>query len=734
MSSDARSRLPRDGRSGAAGLRVSRRPGLRTWGGDPRAGGWLAALLGALCFLNSIGGDFAYDDHPIVRDNPRIHSLANLRDIWLRDWWYTPPGEEAADPMRDRLYRPLAVCSFALNFALHGLWPAGFHAVNVLIHAACCWLVGRLAWRLLADAGVAIVAALLFAVHPIHCEAVANIVGRAELLAALFMLLGLLTILPEAGPPRWGRLAGAGVLFFAAVMAKETAVCYLPVALLGLHAVYERPRPALRWWLICAGVLALPLVVYLPLRYVSLEMHLIRASDLGPVFNPLFVADLGGRLVAPLTILGHYARLYLAPGRLSSDYGLGVISPHARFEPETALGLAAAAALLVALWGYSRPAGVWRRLAVLSALSLASYALISNTVLLIGVSLAERLMYWPSVPILMLIAAAAVEVWQRACGPDGPLERRAGLLKACGLALLAALALRSVMRNTVWESDRTLFASDVRAFPRSVHLNGAAAANLIWEASREVDPRLRQSMLERAEDMLRTALDVHPNNHALLRSLGEARSLLGDNEGALELFQTALQLNPKDRKCEQHIAELLGLDEARERRREQLEQQIATNPGDPEARLELSGLLLATGRGHLARAHLEHVLSASPRNVPAKRLLGQVLALEHEPQRAIELLRQVLEREPDDWETHANLASLLAERDPAASLHHARRAAELQPGDLRTQINLAEALLAAGRREEALRQFQRVLDGLRGDHPLKPAIAARLREVERRGR
>jgi len=373
-------------------------------------------------------------------------------------------------------------------------------------------------------------------------------------------------------------------------------------------------------------------------------------------------------------------------------------------------------------------------MAVLSALTLASYALISNTVLLIGVSLAERLMYWPSVPVLMLIATGVVELWRRACGPGGPLEPRAGLLKAGGVALLAALALRSVMRNTVWENDRTLFITDVRNFPRSVHLNGSAAANLIWEASRQSDPHLQRSMLERAESMLRTALEVHPNNHALLRSLGEARSLLGDNAGALELLRAALQLNPADRKAEQHIAVLLGLQEQRQQKQEQLVRRIESDPGDVAARLELAELLLGSGRAHLARPHLEQVLSTDPYNLPAMRLLGQVLTLEHEPQRAIELFRRVIERAPDDWETHANLAALLAERDPVACLHHARRAAELRPDDPRTRINLAEALLAAGRREEALQLFRRVLDGLPRDHPLRPVIAARLREVQRRGR
>lgn len=703
-------------------------------GGRPPAGGWSTALLGALCFLNTIGGDFAYDDHPIVRDNPRIRTLTGLYDIWLRDWWYTPPGEEAVDPMRDRLYRPLTVFSFALNYAVHGLWPAGFHAVNVLLHAVCCWLVWRLVWRLLADPVITRVAALLFAVHPIHCEAVANVVGRAELLAALLLLLGLLTILPVAGRPRGARLAAAAGLFLAAMLAKETAVCYLPVGLLVLHAVYGHTRLPLRWWLGCTGILLSPLGLYLPLRYVALEMHLIRAADLGPVFNPLFVADWGGRLVAPLTILGHYTRLFLVPARLSSDYGLGVISPHARLEPETVLGLAAGSALLAGLWGYARPGTLWWRMAVLSAITLASYAMISNTVLLIGVSLAERLMYWPSVPVLMLIATGIVELWRRVCGPGGPLEPRAGLLKAGGVALLAALALRSVMRNTVWENDHTLFNTDVHSFPRSVHLNGAAAANLIWEASRQTDLHLQRSLLERAESMLRTALEVHPNNHTLLRSLGEARSLLGDNEGALALLRAALQLNPMDRKAEQQIAVLLGLEPLRRHQHELLVQRIEADPQDMATRLELAELLLATGRGHQARPHLEHVLSADPQNLPAMRLLGQVLALEHKPQRAIELFRRVIEREPDDWEVHSNLAALLAERDPAASLSHARRAAELRPDDLRARINLAEALLVAGRREDALHQFQRVLDGLSRDHPLRPAIAARMREVQRRGR
>lgn len=108
-------------------------------------GPWLPTLMGALCLANSLSNRFAYDDHPLIVDNPRIQALTNLRDIWLSDWWYPAQGSSQADPQRDRLYRPLTLFTFALNHAVHELHPTGYHLVNVLLHAATCLLVWHLA-------------------------------------------------------------------------------------------------------------------------------------------------------------------------------------------------------------------------------------------------------------------------------------------------------------------------------------------------------------------------------------------------------------------------------------------------------------------------------------------------------------------------------------------------------------------------------------------------------------
>jgi hypothetical protein len=76
---------------------------------------WLPATVGALCFLNTLGNDFTYDDIYIVKDNPRVRTLTNFRAIWLSDWW-KPHGRQALIPApnRDRLYRPLTLFACAL--------------------------------------------------------------------------------------------------------------------------------------------------------------------------------------------------------------------------------------------------------------------------------------------------------------------------------------------------------------------------------------------------------------------------------------------------------------------------------------------------------------------------------------------------------------------------------------------------------------------------------------------
>jgi hypothetical protein len=141
-------------------------PSPKTWAAGPAAA---AAVVAIALYAVTLGGTYIYDDVPIVRDDARVHSPEHWKELWSQGY----------NGGVDNLYRPLTSQSFALEWWLHGDRPWIFHLVNILLHAAAAAGVAELARRL-AGIKAAYVAGLLFAVHPIHVEVVAEIVGRAD--------------------------------------------------------------------------------------------------------------------------------------------------------------------------------------------------------------------------------------------------------------------------------------------------------------------------------------------------------------------------------------------------------------------------------------------------------------------------------------------------------------------------------------------------------------------------
>jgi len=148
-----------------------------------RVAALFAGAVAVLIFLNSLENGFAFDDIQIILENPGIHSLETLPEALISPYW---PGEYGKGL---GLWRPMVTGVFGLEWALWGNSPVGYHLVNVLYHGAVTFLVVLLLGEILPVAG-AFLAGLLFALHPIHVEAVANVVGMAELQAAFFFLLG----------------------------------------------------------------------------------------------------------------------------------------------------------------------------------------------------------------------------------------------------------------------------------------------------------------------------------------------------------------------------------------------------------------------------------------------------------------------------------------------------------------------------------------------------------------
>lgn len=716
-------------------------PPLPTAGGRRRFGPWPAVLLGAACYLNTLSNGFVYDDVYIVVVNPRVTSPASWREIWLSDWWRPFDALVEDQPFRDRLYRPLTLWTFRLNYAGLGrdtpptrpeeLSAWSFHLVNLVLHAAVCGLVWLLARRLTNDTTVAGVAGVLFAVHPVHVEAVAGIVGRAELLAALFLLLGLLALRPAASAPRWGRGLAAAAAFLAALLSKEHAICYPALAAVALYVSHRTSPLGRRQWLMQLAWLVLPLLIYFPLRYVALEHQLLRSAPTNSLLNPLVDAAPAQRALGTLTVLGHYTRLLLLPARLSSDYGLAVIDPRTGGTAMTVLGVATAGGLLLGLVGLralrerranpgppSAPRPPGGTGALLIVMTLASYALISNTFLLIGVAVAERLLYWPSVPALILVAIGVVGLWRRLSdGAGTPQARRLAIL---GGLVVAVLGVRTVVRNADWASNVALASRDVRAYPDSALLNKGYALALMWLAEEIPDPLRQAAMLREAEQHLTRALDIHPLYAGALALRARIRTHFRETGAARADAETALLLEPANASALYVLAQLHGDPAGRQARLDALEAAARERPDDRQAQLIWAEALLADGRAAAALDHLQRSGIMATDDLKATRLMAEALTASGRVDEAIARHRRVLAADPDDWVAHANLARLLHRRDMA------HRAYELDPQDLRSGLLLGEMLAAQGRTREARNMYERLLCALAPADPRRSVIQGRL--------
>ncbi|KAK2173497.1 hypothetical protein NP493_871g00043 [Ridgeia piscesae] len=171
---------------------------------DIYVSGILLAVVLA-CYYNSLACEFVFDDMSAIVSNKDLRPQTPLTNLFRNDFWGTPMNKEKSH----KSYRPLCVLTFRLNYMLGGLEPTGYHLLNTLLHAAVCALFYRMS-KMVLSCCTSFVAAMLFAVHPIHTEAVTGVVGRAELLSSLCYLAALMTYARCSG--RKAKTGGSHIL------------------------------------------------------------------------------------------------------------------------------------------------------------------------------------------------------------------------------------------------------------------------------------------------------------------------------------------------------------------------------------------------------------------------------------------------------------------------------------------------------------------------------------------
>ena len=421
----------------------------------------LGALV-ALAFSNSFHSGFVLDNRGLLLD-PRIREATweNISLIFARTYWW-PTGEAG-------LYRPFTTLSYLFNYALlgNGVQPAGYHWVNLLLHIGNVWLAYALAVRLTDRFWAAVFTAPLWAVHPALTESVTNIVGRADLLASMAVLSGLLmywksTQVRGARQAVW--LLGLAGVTTIGVFSKESAVAILPVIML-----YE-----LVWWKkgVSRRALAFGCLATLP---PIITMLLQRAAVLAAsapaerpfTDNPIVGAGWWTGHVTAVKVMARYLAIAFLPAKLSCDYSYNQI-PLARGTAADWLSCGAvlvAGVIVVLLYRANRTCFF------LACFGFLNFLPASNLLFPIGTVMADRLLYLPSLGLLGCMVSAIY-----AAGARSP---RLAFLPPVLLCLVGCgFALKTFLRNEDWRSELTLASTDVRASPDSFKIHRLLAASL----------------------------------------------------------------------------------------------------------------------------------------------------------------------------------------------------------------------------------------------------------------
>ncbi len=387
----------------------------------------VALAVSFIAFGRGISGQFVFDDQFII-GNPLIDHGVHLPTIFTSSYHFHMP--------RTGIYRPLTIAMFSVEWALFGGNPAGFHVVNILLHALVVLLVFIVAQQLTRDDRAALITAGFFLLLPIHVEDVTSIVGLAELLALLWILVGIWAVLGR-------RYVLASLALLLGLFSKETAIALVP---LWLFIMYFTQRQPFRALLRVLPYIVVPGIVYAGLRYVALGRQYFLANDATFVYNPIKAAPFLQGLWTSMEVFVRYLGKTFVPLGFSPDYSYNAIpvvqSLLHSWQAVLGLLLAAFAIAVIVRWR-SSPLGF-------AALAfLVSYFVVSNWVFKIGTIMGERLMYTPSFGIALLVGIGASALVARLRWP-----------RVAWIALAAVVAVcytgQAVHGSGLWHDEHTL--------------------------------------------------------------------------------------------------------------------------------------------------------------------------------------------------------------------------------------------------------------------------------------
>ncbi|MFI5222446.1 MAG: tetratricopeptide repeat protein, partial [Bacteroidia bacterium] len=484
-------------------------------------------LVAFITYSNTLKNGFVLDDATVITENKYVQQGFTGIPVLLKTGnFYGFNGDNSGT------YRPLTLTSFAIEKELLGSNPMHFHLVNLILFCLLIYLLFVFSEKFLFRLPVAIrfFIVLLFAVHPIHTEVVANIKSRDEILCLIFALISALSIQKYFSKKNPVFLIPGILSLLFALLSKESAISFLLIIPFLVFSV--DPSSFKKMILPVSLSMIVTFLIYSGLKFALFHSFTNSGTEINFADNFLNSLPFTKRIATAFTIYFYYLRLLIIPHPLSFDYSFQRIREHGFDEVLPWFVILLLASSVYYFFRVRRkPDSLLIGMSVFWGASLVT----SNLFFVIGSSMAERFMFIPSLGFIIFLFSAYQKIIK--------IKEIDSILSVKTIPVIAVALVFTFMsfnRNADWKNNITLYKTDVKKVPNSVRAN-FAVGNELWRMSQKADSALQKKYLQEAIPYLEKSMSIYPNSADVLLCLGNVYHDLGEYDKELSLINNQEQ-------------------------------------------------------------------------------------------------------------------------------------------------------------------------------------------------
>jgi hypothetical protein len=571
--------------------------------------GIILFVISFVLYANTIGHDYTLDDYMLIKENRFTQAgLSGIGDILTKDM-FSGHKEGYTSDLTGGRYRPLSQITFAIEYQIFGLNPQFSHFINVILFALTPFMIFLLLSLLLKSdfknfnwtSSIPFITALLFAVHPIHTEVVANIKGRDEIMSLLLATVSFYYFLKYIDLNQKKHIIISTILFFLALMSKENSITYLAVIPLTLIMFRERS-------VLTSVKSIIPLIVS-GIIFIIIRQSIVGTAS-GNITNELMNEPFLGMTFSEkygtiMVTLYEYLRLMIVPYPLTYDY-----YPY-HIEKTSLLDFVPIFAIIIHILILGHAIQYFKKDKIVSFAILYYFitlSIVSNLFFTIGSFMNERFIFMPSIAVCIIVAYLFTEKLNK------KFENR-NLTIGLILVVAGIFSMITVTRNPVWKDNFTLMTNDVKTSSNSAFGNYTAGIQYYLKLEKSQDVSERKLMAENAKKHLYRALEIYPNYSNAYITLGNTYFLYDKNvDSTINCYKKSYQIYPANYETSINLGRLF-----RENKKNLLEAEfyfnncIKVNPNKFEAYNELGVVYFQAGNFDKAIMMFENALSRNPK-------------------------------------------------------------------------------------------------------------------------